>query len=191
MEIRVANKNDGKDILKIYKPYIEKTNITFEYAVPSVEEMEQRIEKTLERYPYLVGEVDGHIAGYAYASLYRSRQAYNWDCELSIYVDENYHGSGIATLLYNNLLEILKLMNIQNVYACITYPNEKSERFHHRLGFEKIGVFKKCGYKFKQWHDVVWMDKQIGNYDDVKDIILFSDLTLEQINHCLKNTMFK
>lgn len=133
MEIRVAKKEDGKDIQRIYAPYVEKTNITFEYEIPTVSEMENRIVLTLENYPYLVALVDHKIVGYAYASRYRSRNAYEWDSELSIYLDEDYHGRGIAKVLYSQLLILLKMMNVQNVYACITHPNEKSERFHHRL----------------------------------------------------------
>ena len=70
MNIRLANKNDAAVLVAIYAPYVEKTAITFEYDIPSVEEFSDRIEKTLERYPYLVAEEEGVILGYAYASTY-------------------------------------------------------------------------------------------------------------------------
>lgn len=177
MYIRVANKNDAKAIQKIYAPYVEKTNITFEYDTPSVEEMAHRIETTLEKFPYLVAIEQNQIVGYAYASSYRSRHAYQWDSELSIYIDEKYHGHSVGKKLYEKLLEILKTMHIQNVYACITYPNEKSERFHQKFGFELIGCFHQVGYKFNMWHDVIWMEKSIGKRDDVQEIIPFSLLS--------------
>ena len=76
LTIRVAKPEDAKGLLEIYAPYVEKTAITFEYDIPSVEEFSDRIEKTLERYPYLVAEEDGAILGYAYASTYYGREAY-------------------------------------------------------------------------------------------------------------------
>ncbi len=78
MNIRLVNKNDAVVLVAIYAPYVEKTAITFKYDVPSVEEFFGRIEKTLERYPYLVAEEEGVILGYAYASTYYGREAYNW-----------------------------------------------------------------------------------------------------------------
>lgn len=181
MEIRIARKEDSQDIQKIYAPYVEKTNITFEYDIPTVSEMEKRITSTLKDYPYLVALIDDKIVGYAYASRYHSRQAYGWDSELSVYLDESYHGKEIGKSLYMCLLNLLVKMNVQNVYACITYPNDKSERFHKKLGFELIGCFHKAGYKFAQWHDVIWMEKHINDYQNVKEIIPFSMLSDEQI----------
>ncbi len=177
MNIRVAKASDAKDIQRIYAPYVKNTNITFEYVIPSVEEMAKRIKKTLENYPYLVAEMDGRIVGYAYASLYRERHAYLWDSELSIYLDEDYHGQSIAKALYEKLFNILQAMHIQNVYACITYPNEKSEKFHQKFGFELIGCFHQVGYKFEKWHDVIWMEKSIGDKNDVQEVIPFSLLS--------------
>lgn len=188
MKIRVAQLYDAKDIQKIYAPYVEKTNITFEYDIPCIEEMESRIEQTLEKYPYLVALQEEKIVGYAYASPFQARQAYQWDCELSIYMGEQYHGQGISQSLYQGLFHILKLMNIQNVYACITYPNLKSEKFHQKLGFSLVGCFHQTGYKFGKWHDMIWMEKHIGDYQQVKDIIPFSQLSSAQIEICFNNS---
>lgn len=184
--IRIASIDDAKSILEIYAPYIEKTNITFEYDVPSVEEMRQRIEKTLKDYPYLVALKDHQIVGYAYASRYASRKAYDWDCELSIYVADNIHQQGVGKELYEALLSLLKIMNIQNVYACITHPNIKSENFHKKFGFETVGIFHRCGYKFDTWHDIVWMEKRIGS-EEVQEFIPFSMLNSTQIQARLSN----
>ena len=187
MEIRIARCEDAKYIQKIYEPYVKKTAITFEYEVPTVAEMQNRIEKTLKKYPYLEAIIDHQIVGYAYASAYSSRKAYDWSCELSIYIDENYHHQGIASALYKNLFEILKVMNIQTVYACITYPNVKSEAFHKKFGFERNAFFKKSGYKFKQWQDMIWMEKSIGNYGNVDDLIPFPTLNNNELNRILNN----
>ncbi len=187
MKIRVAKKSDAKEILEIYAPYIENTTITFEYSVPSLEEMTLRIEKTLQKYPYLVVEENGRIIGYAYASALRGRKAYEWSCELSIYIKEGYHGQGIATKLYIKLFEILKKMNIQTLYACITFPNDRSEKFHQSLGFHKNALFQKCGYKFGKWLDVIWMEKSIGEYGEIDGFVSFSSLSMDEIHKCLNN----
>ena len=89
MEFRLAKKSDAKRLLEIYKPYVEKTVITFEYEVPTIAEFEKRIEKIGSRYPYIVAIENDKIIGYAYAGAYRERAAYDWVVELSIYLDEN------------------------------------------------------------------------------------------------------
>ena len=86
LTIRPASLSDAQAIQAIYAPYVEKTAITFEYEVPSIQEFEKRICKTLEKYPYLVAEENGQVLGYAYASTYYARTAYDWTTELSIYV---------------------------------------------------------------------------------------------------------
>lgn len=185
MEIRIARVEDAKEIQRIYAPYVQKTCITFEYDVPTVEQMKQRIKKTLERYPYLVAIEGNRIVGYAYASCFHERKAYEWSSELSVYIDEGYHHQGIATLLYRQLLTILKAMNVQTVYACITHPNEKSEHFHQKLGFQQNALFQNCGYKFDKWRDVIWMEKRIGEYGKVENFIPFSTLSKEMIDQCM------
>ena len=87
--IRIAKEEDAEELLAIYAPYIEHTVITYEYDVPTVEEFRGRIRHVLERYPYLVAEVNGEICGYAYASAFHERPAGGWNVETSIYVDQN------------------------------------------------------------------------------------------------------
>lgn len=186
MKIRVANVDDAKDIQRIYSHYVEKTCITFEYEIPSVQEMASRIEKTLQKYPYLVAEINGQVVGYAYAGVMRVRKAYEWCCELSIYIDEEYQHQGIAKKLYQILISLLKAMNMQTLYACITYPNEKSVHFHEVFGFQQNAWFHKCGYKFGKWLDVIWMEKSIGDYGDVEALIPFSMLSSDKIDKCMK-----
>ena len=76
--IRTVRESDIPDLLAIYAPYVLNTAITFEYEVPSAEEFQRRIQKTLLKYPYLVLEEEGKILGYAYASTYYDRRAYDW-----------------------------------------------------------------------------------------------------------------
>lgn len=176
MEIRVVKKEDAKAIRDIYAPYVLDTIVTFEYEVPDIEEMERRIEKTLQRYPYFVAVIDDKVVGYAYASSFHERKAYDWACELSVYVDRDIRGQGVGKALYEELFKYLKLMNMKALYACLGYPNEASEKFHQSFGFKTIGYFHKCGYKFNQWIDMIWMEKHFDDFDHVKDIIPFLNI---------------
>ena len=181
---RFATEGDAEEILGIYKPYIENTTITFEYEVPAVEEFRERIRETLEKYPYIVCTYDGKIIGYAYAHRIWSRAAYQWDVELSVYTDGNYAGNGIGKKLYKILIEILKLQNVVNVYALITYPNENSEKMHNYFGFKKIAVFEKSGYKFGKWISVTWFEtansEQSKNPKPLKKISEIDKIKLRQ-----------
>ena len=163
-EIRAATPEDCNRILEIYAPYILHTPITFEYEIPSVDEFRYRIEQTLTRYPYLVALIDGTIVGYTYVSAFKSRPAYDWSVETSVYIDEHYHGQGIGSALYRELELILKKQRICNLCACIAYPNPESIRFHELHGFQTVAHFHKCGYKFNTWYDMVWMEKMIGDH---------------------------
>lgn len=179
MNIRIATSDDAKELLNIYKYYVENTAITFEYDVPSIEEFSERIKNTFKKYPYLIAENEDGIYGYAYASAFKSRQAYDWAVETSIYVKNGDSRHGVGTLLYNELEKYLKMQNIINVNACIAYPNEKSEEFHKKFGYKTIAHFTKCGYKFGKWHDMIWMEKFIGEHTDTpKSVVPFSELNL-------------
>lgn len=182
--IRIATLEDAKDLLEIYAPYVKNTAITFEYEVPSEEEFKKRIEYILEKYPYLVAENKGEIVGYAYASSFHSRAAYQWGAETSIYVKENQRNLGVGKSLYQELERILKLQNILNLNACIAYPETEDEhltknsvQFHQHLGYELVGEFHKCGYKFNRWYNMVWMEKHIGDHlENPMPIIPFCEI---------------
>ena len=160
--IRTATPGDAAALVAIYAPYVEKTEITFEYTVPSIEEFARRIACISKRYPYLVAVLDGEIVGYAYASAFKERAAYDWAVETSIYVKEGTHGKGIGKALYMQLEKYLKLQNVTNINACITYPNPQSIAFHKRLGYKTVAHFTACGYKNGKWCDMIWMEKHIA-----------------------------
>lgn len=164
--IRMAKESDAEALLSIYAPYVLETAITFEYAVPTIEDFRQRIRHTLSRYPYLVAETDSTIVGYAYASPFKSRAAYDWSVETSIYLDMAYRGKGIGDRLLAALEEILKRQNILNVNACIAYPNPGSIAFHERHGYRTVGHFTACGYKLGVWYDMIWMEKMLGEHPE-------------------------
>lgn len=161
MKIRRAKQEDAEAILAVYAPYVEETTITFETQVPSLEAFESRMAAIMEKFPYLVAEADGQILGYAYAHTYYARDAYDWTLELSIYVDRHGRQSGIGGALYNRLEAELSKQHIVNLLARISLPNEASIRFHKKQGFEQIGHFKKVGFKFGHWRDIVWMQKRL------------------------------
>ena len=161
MEIRLAKPSDARSLLDIYAPYVENTAITFEYEVPTVEDFTTRIEKTLEKYPYLVAEEDGLILGYAYASTYYARAAYDWAVELSVYVSQEARGQGVGTRLYDALEDLLEQMGYIHFLACISLPNEASLALHQKRGYQQVAHFPKIGYKFECWHDIVWLQKSL------------------------------
>ena len=120
VKIQVASVDDAEELLAIYAPYVEKTAITFEYEVPSVEEFKGRIAHVLERFPYLKAVEAGKILGYAYVSPFKERAAYSWAVETSIYVDENVKHKGVGRKLHEALETVLKEQGILNMEACIT-----------------------------------------------------------------------
>lgn len=155
--IRIVNINDAKQIAEVYKPYVLNTANTFEYDVPDVEEIGNRIAKISKQYPYLVCEYDGQIVGYAYGSTHRERTAYQWSLETTVYFSEQHHRKGIAKALYTTLFDILRLQGYYSIYVSVLLSNNKSVAFHRAMGFEDIGVFKNIGYKLGEWHANLWM----------------------------------
>ena len=161
MEIRLAKPSDAAALLAIYAPYVENTAITFEYEVPTIEDFTNRIAKTLEKYPYLVAEEDGVVLGYAYASTYYARAAYDWAVELSVYVSQDARGKGVGSKLYDVIEEMLEQMGYIHFLACISLPNEASLALHRKRGYQQVAHFPKIGYKFNRWHDIVWLQKSL------------------------------
>lgn len=172
LRIRMAEPDDAFTLLGIYEPYVENTCITFEYQVPSLEKFTKRIRETLKKYPYLAAEQNGEIVGYAYASPFKGRPAYDWAVETTVYLKENAKGKGIGRQLYTALEDILRKQNITNANACITYPNPESIGFHEKMGYRIVGHFSKCGYKDGQWRDVVWMEKFLQEHLEKPEAVI-------------------
>lgn len=161
-EIRVATPADAGAIRDIYAPFCEDSAVTFEESVPTEAEMADRVEATLETYPWLVCERDGEVVGYAYASKLRPRRAYEWVVELSVYVAADARRGGIGRALYASLFAILERQGVCDVYAVTTLPNPETVRFHERLGFERFADFPRVGYTQGEWHDVRWWRREIA-----------------------------
>lgn len=152
---------DASACAAIYAPYVTDTTITFEEVPPAASEFAARIESAQVKHLWLVGEVDGEIVGYAYAGTYRPRAAYRWSCETSVYLARDQRGAGHGRVLYQGLLDRLSTMGFRTAVAGATLPNDASERLHAALGFEPIGVFRRVGYKFDQWCDVMWVQRDL------------------------------
>lgn len=153
--IREATPDDAAQIQAIYAPIVSATVISFELEPPSVDEMRRRILHTQPALPWLVCERDG-IQGYAYASRHRSRAAYQWSVDVSVYVHQQARRMHIGRALYTALFEILALQGFFNAYAGIALPNAASVGIHESLGFVPVGVYRGVGYKLDAWHDVGW-----------------------------------
>ncbi len=160
-DIRMAKLPDASSIERIYGKYVRETPISFELEVPSEAEIRDRMEAVLERDPWLVCELEGGVVGYAYAKPVRSREAYRWSVETSVYVDGDYHRRGVARGLYGSLFAILELQGHVGAYAGVTLPNPASVGLHESMGFEAIGVYQDVGYKDGEWHDVGWWQRRI------------------------------
>lgn len=171
--IRPVKSEDGPRLLEIYSYYIEKTAITFEWDIPSLEEWNKRIQSIVSRHPYYVCEKtndDGSsiIIGYAYAHTFNERKAYDWTLETSIYLDKNFRGLGGGKLLYSKLEEKCRESGIKSLLTKICYAETEDEYithasvlFHEKLGYEKAGHLKKVGFKFNRWYDIIMMQKSL------------------------------
>jgi phosphinothricin acetyltransferase len=178
MNIRIADPDDATSLLRIYAPYIQETAISFETEVPSIEEFQNRMKEGLRELPWIVAEVDGVIAGYAYSSKHRSRCAYGWSVDSSVYICSSFQRKGMASKLYTKLFSILKEQGAVNVFAGIALPNDQSVNFHESMGFKKIGIYRKVGFKLGRWHDVGWWQKELVSVDRPKEMIPFSKVKL-------------
>ncbi len=161
VRIRAAKPADAVGILEIYAPFV-RTPVTFEAQAPGVPEMRKRIADYSRRYAWLVCEDERGLLGYAYGSDHRSRAAYRWCAETSIYVAARARRKGVARALYRRLFAELKRRGLHNLYAGIALPNKASVAFHEALGFKLIGVYKAVGYKLGRWHDVGWWQLRIN-----------------------------
>lgn len=161
---RPASQGDADGIHAIYAPVVRNSATSFEYEVPSVEEMARRMRVGMEQYPWLVAvcpEDDSKVLGYAYACSWRARTAYQWACEVSVYVHPEHHRKGIAAGLYSDLIGQLKEQGYVLAVAGATLPNDASVAFHEAFGFRPVGVFSKCGFKFGRWHDVGFWELEL------------------------------
>ena len=163
--LQVAIEADVPAMLAIYAPYILTTTYSFEYTVPSKEDFLLRFRKITAQFPWIVWEENGEILGYAYGSPPFERAAYAWCAESSVYLREDARGRGIGKKLYAALEELLRLQGYQRLYALITGENRGSLRFHEKCGFSHLAEFPRCGYKFRRWLSLIWMEKCLNSVE--------------------------
>ena len=162
MLIRPATPADASAIAAIYDHFARETCVTFNTHAPTPEHYAAQIEEG--RYPFLVAEDAGEVAGFAYAAAFRPHDAYRWDVELTIYLRPGREGQGIGSQLMAALLDDLTRLGYLTAYSCVTVPNERSVALHKRFGFTELGVFPATGYKHGQWHSVLWLSKTLGEF---------------------------
>lgn len=164
--IRFATPEDAAGVQAIYGPIVEQSSTSFEMEVPTLEDLGGRIERALEKAPWLVAEEDGVILGYVYAVPFRGRQAYQWSMEVSVYVHHDHHRRRVGRSLYEALFEVLKLQGFHMLIAGVTLPNPASVALHESMGFSPCATFQRVGFKFGAWHDVGFWEMQLADVGD-------------------------
>lgn len=166
---RPAREADAPALSGIYAPYVAQTAVSFEYVPPSPDEFALRIRDIMRSYPFIVALDDtGTVVGYIYAHALHERQAFAYCAEASIYIRKEHHHQGLARRLYSHLENALRQQGILQLYVSIAttdrndpYVSCASLDAHRRLGFEEVGRFDACGWKFGRWYDLVWMRKRL------------------------------
>lgn len=194
IRIRLADRGDGAAICAIYTPYVLTTAVTFDLVPPTVEEMERKIDQTLEERPFLVAEENGNVIGFSYASPFRPRGAYVHAIETSVYLDQDSKGNGTGRRLYTALENILRLQHVYTANACISYidpPDEyspaTSRLFHERMGYQQCAHIPNCGRKFDRWYGIIWMQKELSEIPETpEDFIPLPLLDKTEVANILK-----
>jgi phosphinothricin acetyltransferase len=164
MQIRDAVADDSKAIAAIYNHFVLNTTVNFEEAAVSDAEMAQRIGDVQDaNLPWLVIENGKGVAGYAYATKWRVRQAYRFSVESTVYLAPEFAGQGMGSALYSALLQRLRDKGYHLVIGGIALPNPASVALHEKLGFEKVAQFREVGFKFERWLDVGYWQKTLSD----------------------------
>ncbi|CAN7335389.1 GNAT family N-acetyltransferase [Agrobacterium tumefaciens] len=167
LTIRPCEETDIPVITEIYRDAVLHGRASFEIDPPTAETMAERRRLLVEgNYPYLVADVGGKVAGYAYAGAYRARPAYGAAVENSVYVDPAMKGMGIGRKLLDALIEDATACGFRQMIAVIgDSANAASIGVHRAAGFEHVGTFKSIGWKHGQWLDTVLMQRALGEGD--------------------------
>ncbi len=161
--IRDTIESDVPVLARIYAHYVGHSTATFEIEVPDTQEIDRRrMEIQSQGLPYLTVEDSGIIRGYAYAGPYRTRPAYRFSVEDSIYIEPNSVGQGLGRLLLARLIEVCAANGRRQMIAIIgDRANTASIRLHARLGFRHVGCLEGVGWKFERWIDTVIMQRAL------------------------------
>jgi phosphinothricin acetyltransferase len=154
MLIRLARPEDVAGILAISNRAAQHTAANFAVMPESLESWEASFRDTSERYPWFVAGDGAVVTGFAKASPWKGRCAYEFTAEITVYVHPDHHRLGLGRALYTRLFDTMKRQGYQTLIGGITLPNEASVRLHESFGMERCGVFSRVGWKFDRWHDV-------------------------------------
>jgi len=146
--------SDAEEICTIYNHYVINTTATFEEEEVTVEEMRTRIKQTTRRFPWLVYEETNELKGYAYATDWKSRTAYRYSAETTVYIKSGSLEKGLGTILYQALIKEMEALSYHALIGGIALPNNSSIALHEKLNFKKVAHFQKIGFKLDQWIDV-------------------------------------
>jgi phosphinothricin acetyltransferase len=162
--VRPATPADIPAITRIYAHAVRHGTASFELEPPDEAEMARRQRALLDGgYPYLVAEIDGAVAGYAYAGGYRARPAYRFSVENSIYIAPQMHRRGIGRVLLDRLIAECETRGYRLMIAVIgDSAQAPSIELHRAAGFELVGALEGVGYKFERWLDTVLMQRPLG-----------------------------
>ena len=160
MLIRAAEPvRDAAGCAAIYAPFVTDNWVSFETEAPDAVEMARRIARYGASHAWLVAEIDGHLAGYAYASPHRERAAYASSCDVAVYVDPAFARAGVGRALYEALLSAMKARGLHAAFAGIALPNLGSIGLHEAMGFTPVGIYREVGWKMDAWRDVGWWQR--------------------------------
>jgi len=160
--VRDASEEDATACARIYTPYVLETAITFEADPPSADEMAERIAAARRTHAWLVLEEQRRVAGYTYGGPFRSRAAYRWSAEVSVYLERGFERRGGGRTLYEALFKRLAERGFRTTVAGMTLPNDASVALHRSMGFEPVGTYRAIGWKHGSWHDVAWMQRPLA-----------------------------
>jgi phosphinothricin acetyltransferase len=167
VSIRTATTADIAAITRIYAHAVAYGTASFELEPPDEAEMARRQNALLAgNFPYIVAEVAGVVAGYAYVGPYRDRRAYDWCVEDSLYIAPEFHRKGIGRLLLTRLVVESEALGFRQMIGVIgDSANTASIAVHAAAGFRFIGNFQSIGFKHGRWLDTVLMQRALGSGD--------------------------
>jgi L-amino acid N-acyltransferase YncA len=162
MLIRHADaERDAAACAAIYAPSVTEGVASLEARAPEPRELADRIRIVTRTHPWLIAEIDGDVAGYAYGSHHHERASYRWSANVTVYIDAAHQRRGIGRALYADLFDLLVSQGFYEVCAGITLPNDASVGLHESLGFAPVGVYQDIAYKLGSWRSVGWWQKTL------------------------------
>jgi L-amino acid N-acyltransferase YncA len=167
LEIDLARREDVPRVVEISNWAAANTAANFAIEPEPLDDWMEQFDQTSATHPWLVARLEGEVIGFAKASPHRSRCAYGWTAEISVYIAPEHHGRGVGRALYGALIPLLRRQGFVTVLAGITSGHVASERLHARVGFVRCGTFSKVGWKFGRWHDVGYWELQLDQAERV------------------------